>query len=261
MAFADINGHIIHYKWINQNKEKTFMFLNSLGTDFRIWDDVVPVFSEIGNVLLSDKRGHGLSDVVDDTDSIQDFAEDVVELLDDLEIENVIMIGLSVGGMIAMELTQMIPEKIQKLVLCDTRHQIGNDDGWDQRIWIVRQKGMEAISSDVMKVWFSNDFRKSQKEMVRGYQNMLERVSAQGYIRTCEAIRDADFTEVCKRISVPTLCLTGSDDPSTPPDKVKDLTDLIRNSRFEIIEGSAHIPCIENPDVFTQLVKEFILED
>jgi pimeloyl-ACP methyl ester carboxylesterase len=67
MEFVQINGISIHYKWMNNKGDKTFLFINSLGTDFRIWDDVVESLKEYGNILLFDKRGHGLSDMVENT--------------------------------------------------------------------------------------------------------------------------------------------------------------------------------------------------
>ena len=83
MNFVEINGVLIHYKFIQYpSAEKkdapTFVFINSLGTDFRIWDEVVELLKEYGNILLFDKRGHGLSAVVKSPNGLNDFATDVM---------------------------------------------------------------------------------------------------------------------------------------------------------------------------------------
>jgi 3-oxoadipate enol-lactonase len=258
MEFVQVNGICIHYKWIDNKKEKTFLFINSLGTDFRIWDEVAEVLKEHGNILLVDKRGHGLSDFAADTDGLNDFAADVLALIEKFSIKKCIPIGLSVGGMIAQIIASEKPEIIDRLILCDTRHKIGNAQIWNDRIAEVKEKGLAAIADGVMQRWFSVKFRKDETVKVSGYKNMLERTQPLGYIKTCEAIRDADLTAIAQQIKTPTLCIVGSEDKSTTPEEVKNLADIIEGARFEIIEGSGHIPCVDNPAVLCKLIIEFI---
>jgi 3-oxoadipate enol-lactonase len=262
MQFVSINGHTIHYKFLQNsslgNGGITFVFINSLGTDFRIWAEVVEVLKQHGNILLFDKRGHGLSDVVENTKGLNDFADDLVALLKYLSIEKSILIGLSVGGMIVQILANRIPHQIEKLIFCDTRFKIGNTAIWNDRINTVKEKGIAAISDGVMQKWFSEKFRKENAAKVSGYKNMLDRQHVLGYIKTVEAIRDADLTEIAKQIKIPSLCVVGSEDRSTLPEEVKDLADLIEGSRFKVIEGSGHIPCVDNPQALSDLIIEFI---
>ena len=79
MRFLNINGHTLHYNFIpsaSNTSDTTFLFINSLGTDFRIWNEVAESLKQYGNILLFDNRGHGLSSVVDGTATIDDFADD-----------------------------------------------------------------------------------------------------------------------------------------------------------------------------------------
>jgi len=260
MQFFQKQGSVLHYKWIDYKKPRTFLFINSLGTDFRIWSGVVNILTEHGNILLFDKRGHGLSDVVTVTNGLSDFADDAEALLNHLQISKCIIVGLSVGGMIAQVLASRVPQKIEKLVLCDTRHKIGNDQIWNDRIASVKEKGLVSISDGVMQRWFSDVFRKNESVKVSAYRNMLERTPAIGYINTCEAIRDADLTSIAKKIKIPTLCIVGSEDKSTTPDEVKNLADLIEGARYEVIQGSGHIPCVDNPERLSTIIIDFINE-
>jgi 3-oxoadipate enol-lactonase len=109
-----------------------------------------------------------------------------------------------------------------------------------------------------MQRWFSEKFRNERPVKVSGYRNMLERTHAVGYIKTCEAIRDADLTEIAKQIKIPALCVVGSEDKSTSPEEVKSLADLIDGSVFKIIEGSGHIPCVDNHEELSNLIIDFI---
>ena len=264
MNFINLNGITIHYRYLpcpplaSGDGGKTFLFINSLGTDFRIWDGVVDVLKDFGNILLFDKRGHGLSDVAENTNNLDDFADEVLALLQSLSINRCIPVGLSVGGMIAQILAHRSPEKIEKLVLCDTHFKIGNEQIWNDRIALVKKKGLAAVSDGVMQRWFSSTFRSEKSVRVAGYKNMLECTPVLGYIKTCEAIRDADLTEIAKQIKIPALCVVGSEDKSTLPEEVKNLADLIEGSVFKIIEGSGHIPCVDNPEALSKLIIDFI---
>jgi 3-oxoadipate enol-lactonase len=263
MNFANINGHTLHYHFLPQlppekKSDTTFLLINSLGTDFRIWNDVAESLRKFGSILLFDNRGHGLSSIVENTATINDFADDTEALLNHLSIKKCIPVGLSVGGMIAQVLAVRTPAKFPKLVLCDTRHKIGNAQIWNERIAAVNEKALASISDGVMQRWFSKSFHESYPEKVTGYKNMLERTPAEGYIQTCVAIRDGDLTETAKQIKIPTLCIVGSDDKSTSPEEVKNLSDLIKGSTFKIIQGSGHIPCVDNPEVLSNLIVNFI---
>ena len=249
---------VLHYKWINNHKDQTFLFINSLGTDFRIWDSVVATLQPHGNILLFDKRGHGLSDNADDTNGLKDYLDDVVALLQYLVIKKVNVIGLSIGGMIAQLLAHYHSEMIDKLILCDTRSKIADAEFWNARIQQVESVGLSGISNGVMLRWFPHSFHQQFPERVSGYRNMLERCSPKGYIQACAAIRDADLTDKSKRIKLPTLCIVGSEDLSTTPAEVKNLADLIEGSTFLVIQGSGHIPCVDNPKMLSNRILEFI---
>jgi len=181
-----------------------------LGTDFRIWNEVAESLMQYGNILLFDNRGHGLSSIVEGTETLDDFADDAEALLKHLSIKKCIPVGLSVGGMIAQILARRTPSKFPKLILCDTRHKIGNAQIWNDRITSVNANGLASVADGVMQRWFSKSFHETHPEKVAGYKNMLERTPAIGYIQTVVAIRDGDLTETAKQIKIPTLCIVGS---------------------------------------------------
>jgi 3-oxoadipate enol-lactonase len=87
---------------------------------------------------------------------------------------------------------------------------------------------------------------------------MVDRCDVEGYIQACEAIRDEDITDISNRLRIPTLCIVGSEDQSVPPGDVRALAQSIRESKFEIINGSHHMICIDNKEIFTKLILDFI---
>lgn len=258
MNFIQCGDHAIHYRYVDNNKDQTFLFINSLGTDFRIWDEVAERLNDHGNILLYDKRGHGLSDVAKPKDRLNDYAEDAWFLLQNFSINNCIVIGISVGGMIAQIVAHQHPAAIKKLILCDTAHIIGNEKMWNERIEQIRANGLEVITEKLMKRWLSPSFHKKYPERVAGYKNMVERCDAEGYIQTSKSIRDMDITDITKSLKIPTLCIVGSEDASISPGEVKAMSQLIKDSKFEMIQGSCHMTCIDNAEIFAGLVIDFI---
>ena len=89
---------------------------------------------------------------------------------------------------------------------------------------------------------------------------MLVRSPVEGYVATCAAIRDADLSSEAAKIRVPTLCVVGDEDGSTPPDVVEATARLIPSARFQIIEGAGHLPCIEKPAVLAGLIENHLAE-
>jgi 3-oxoadipate enol-lactonase len=248
----------LHYHWQNNSKAHTLVFINALGTDFRIWNEVVKNLENDANTLVFDKQGHGLSSGSANTQRLHDYMADLVALLDYLNINRCHVVGLSVGGMIAQLLAHHHPERVDKLILCDTRHKIGDAAGWNTRINHVQADGVAAVADAVLQRWFSPDFQTANPNVVAGIHTMLERCPTAGYIQTCGAIRDADLTETSKTIQHQTLCIVGSEDKSTSPADVHDLHQLIAGSRFEIISGSGHLPCVDNANTLSKLIREFI---
>lgn len=257
MSFIALNGVTIHYRH-TAGRGVPVVFLNSLGTDFRIWDDVIRRLGPDLPTLCIDKRGHGLSD--DGPISMDHLIQDVAALMDHLKLSSALICGVSVGGMIAQGLTALRPELVAGLVLCCTGGKIGDADGWNARIKNVQTGGIAAMSDQILERWFSHGFRSSQKAALAGYRNMLTRTSAAGYAGVCAAIRDSDFAMTSAQIDVPTHCIAGTDDLATPTALVADLARTIPHARFQTIDNCGHLPCIEAPEDVAEVISQMRLQ-
>jgi 3-oxoadipate enol-lactonase len=236
---------------------KTLVFVNSLGTDFRIWQDVAEQLSPTFNIVLHDKRGHGLSTLGTAPHKIETHAQDVAALMDMLEVKSAIAVGLSIGGLIVQSLYHSRPDLVSKLVISNSAVKIGTEQSWGQRIAAVQNGGIEGLADTVMKMWFSPEFHQRQPEKLSIYRTMLARTHTAGYLACCEALRDADFTSKAADIDVPTLFVGGDHDGSTPVALVESSSRLIPGSRFEVMTGAAHIPCVEQPANFSKILADF----
>ena len=254
-----LNGVHLHYQTIGAPEGRpTIVFSNSLGTDQRIWRDVIVRLVGEAAIVTYDKRGHGLSGMGEPPYTMDDHVGDLAALLDHLGGRPVVVCGLSVGGMIAQGLAASRPDLVAGLVLCDTGMTIADADVWNGRIEAIEAGGMEAIADATMERWFTAHYRRAEPDMLALWRTMLVRQPPGGYTGTSTAIRDADFRATTPSIEAPTLCLVGDDDRATPPSLVADLAKAIPGARFEVVKGAGHLPCIEQPVVIADMIRALL---
>ena len=258
MAFGLFNHQVLHFQDENPRRARSFVFVNSLGTDLRIWDELATHYADNFRTVRYDLRGHGLSDAPPAPYAIDDHVGDLAALLDAHGIRDAIIVGLSVGGMIAQALAAQRPDLVRLLVLCDTAHKIGTAETWNARIDAVRAAGLASIADAVLERWFSAECRRSRAADLAGYRNLLTRTPAEGYVGTCATLRDTDLTQVTSRLTQPALCLVGEEDGATPPALVRSLSELIPNAGFKTIPSAGHLPCIEQPKLLAGWIDTFV---
>ena len=259
MSWTILQGIPIHYAYLDRQSPRTFVFINSLGTDFRIWDAVVDKLKDHGNILRFDKPGHGLSGLPAAPFQIKDYAEITLSLMDFLDIEKAVIVGLSIGGIIGQYLGVYHPERIEKLILSNTAPKIGSTETWNARIEKVRNEGIESIADMVMKVWFSEQFHRERSAELLGYRNMLANSPLEGYLMACAAIRDNDLSAEITQIQLPCLCFGGTADGSTPPVLVESMANAIPDAQFVLISDVGHIPCVEAPNQIVHEILDFVV--
>ncbi len=240
----------LHYSDEGQQDGLPILFSNSLGTDFRTWNPLLQHLPDGLRIIRYDKAGHGLSDFAGER-PIEAHAEDVSALLDHLKIEKAVIIGLSVGGLIAQAFASANPGKVLALVLCDTGHKIGTPEIWNPRFAAIKSGGMDAVLEPTMERWFTSAYRENNPDFAM-WCNMLTRTLAEGYCSVGRAIRDADFTDRTRAIKAPTLCVVGVQDGATPPALVRELAGLIEGATFMEIDQCGHLPCIEQPEALAK---------
>ncbi|MDN2579421.1 3-oxoadipate enol-lactonase [Aquibium sp. ELW1220] len=260
MAFARVNGVVLHHEDRGGTGKPAIVYSNSLGTDFRIWDEVVARLGDRFRHIRYDKRGHGLSEATPAPYAMNDHVGDLESLLDHLGVKACALVGLSVGGVIAQGLAAKRPDLVEVMVLMDTAHRIGTAEMWNQRIDGVTSNGIAPLADAIMQRWFTPAYRSPDNPDFVGYTAMLTRTTVDGYAGTCAALRDTDYTEQTKALSLPVLAIVGDQDGSTPPDLVRSTADLIRGARFRIIPDAGHLPCIEQPQAVTNLIHNFLRE-
>lgn len=259
MTFARINQCLLHYRLAGPEGAPALVFANSLGTDACIWDGVIEVLSRSYRCLSYDKRGHGLSDAPEGDYRLEDHVADLVGLLDHASIGKAVVIGVSIGGIIAEGLALQAPERVAGLVLCCTAPRMGDAAMWAARIETARSKGLLPMADPVMERWFSPDFRTQRPDELAGWRNLFLRTDPQGYANSCATLRDTDLSAAIPAITAPTLIVAGDADLAAPLDLVRNGL-AIPGSRLEVMPGVGHIPSIEQPDRLSGLIQDFLKE-
>ncbi len=261
MQIATINGIKVHYSVEGAEDGFPVVFSNSLGTDFRVWDALLPHMPKGLRFIRYDKRGHGLSEVPDAPYFMGDLVQDAAALMDFLGVKDALFVGLSIGGMIAQGLAAERPDLVRAMVLSDTAAKIGNEQIWAERVNTVRKGGIAALTEPTLQRWFSKGFHADKQDELTGWRNMLSRTPAEGYIGCSQAIAETDLYDSTARLTLPTLAIVGSEDGSTPPDMVRETADLIEGCQFHVIREAGHLPCVEQPAEMAALIAAFMKEN
>jgi 3-oxoadipate enol-lactonase len=258
MAFTEVKGGgRIHYELTGPSRSSVFVLSNSLGTNFSMWDPQISELNQKWRVLRYDTRGHGQSAITPGPYSMAQLGRDVLDLLGALNVATFAFCGLSMGGMIGMWLAVHAPERLQKLVLCSTAAKIGTAETWNARIETVRKGGMKSIATATMERWFTARFRSQRPDTVERIKQIVERANPEGYIACCGALRDCDLRDSISGIRTPTLVISATHDPATPPSDGRFLSDHIRGARYIELDA-AHLSNIEQPAKFTVDLVNFL---
>lgn len=247
----------LDYRLEGPEDAPVLVMANSLGTTFRMWDEQAPALSERFRLLRYDHRGHGGSPVPPGPYGMDDLGRDVLALLDRLEIERASFCGLSIGGMVGMWVASEAPERIDRLVLCCTSARF-DPAAYNSRAETVRAEGVGVIADAVLERWFTPALHESRPDLVEWAGRMLRNTPVEGYAGCCEAIGGADLAGRLAEISVPTLVISGSDDPAAPVEKAEIIRDSIPGARLVVIEEAAHLANVEQPGAVTRAILDHL---
>ncbi|MDP5305980.1 3-oxoadipate enol-lactonase [Paracoccus spongiarum] len=258
MMHAIVNGVGLHHADQGPKDGPALVFANSLGTDLRVWDALLPHLPAGLRLVRYDKRGHGLSEETAGPCDIALLADDAAALMRHLGLGRAVFVGLSIGGLIGQSLAARHPDLLAGLVISNSAAKIGEAQMWRDRIAAIRADGLSGIAPATMERWFSPAFR--ARGEAAPWQRMLERQPREGYIACCEAIAAADLRADSAGLDLPVQLIAGSLDGATPPAIVRATAALIPGARFDEIEGAGHIPCVETPQAHAAIITRFLKE-
>lgn len=249
---------LLHWREDGSPAGRPLVLLHALGLDHTMWNAVVPLLPQGLRIVRPDMRGHGASPLPEGTAGMGALVRDVERLMDALGLRDAVVVGSSIGGMIAQGLATKRPDLVRGLVLANTAVKIGTTAIWKERIEAVREGGIAAISGATLARWFPRKSRNGPAAL--RIAGVLATTPAEGWVACASAIAGADLYTTTAALELPVLVIAGSEDGSTPPDLVRETAGLIRGARFELIRGAGHLPAVDRPEDFACLVTAFLRE-
>jgi 3-oxoadipate enol-lactonase/4-carboxymuconolactone decarboxylase len=257
MAFARNGDTKLFWRSDGVVDKPVLLLLNSIGTDVGLWDRAVPHLLPHFRLLRMDARGHGASDVPPGDYSIDDLAADAFAVMDAADVRSAAVCGVSLGGMVAMNMAMTAPERVSALALACTSAAMDREV-WNARVAEVRARGMAGLVHTILQRFFSDGFRARHPEIVDTFRSGLTSMNAQGYAGCGAAIRDMLLLDRLPEIKAPSLFIAGSKDVSTRFKGHGDrIAAAIPCARVVTLDA-AHLACVEDPSNFAHAIIAFV---
>ncbi|RZT46218.1 4-carboxymuconolactone decarboxylase /3-oxoadipate enol-lactonase [Sphingomonas sp. BK036] len=257
MPFAVREAVRLYWKLDGAPDLPVLVLLNSIGTDMALWDTSVPHLLPAFRLLRIDTRGHGASDAPAGDYTLAMLADDVVAVMDAAAVTQAAIAGVSLGGMIAMELALRHPARVTALALICTSATM-DAAAWQARIAKVRTEGTVAIADLAMGRFLSPNFAETHVGATQSVRDALIAMADDGYAGCGAAIRDMAVIERLPGIAVPTLVVAGDRDTSTPfAGHGEHIAAAIPGATIVHLDA-AHLAPIETPAALAATVRGFL---
>jgi 3-oxoadipate enol-lactonase len=226
-----------------------------------IWKPQLQGLGQLCRCIAPDLRGFGES-TVEGPYTMDRYADDIAELLDERSVRRAVIAGCSMGGYITLAFWRRHSDRVLGLVLCDTRPGADSDATLAKRremICAARERGSSAVADLMIESLLGPSTRRRNPEVVREVRTMISGAPVEGVVGAIEAMMARpDSTPTLASINVPTLIVTGEEDAIAPVKDAEAMRDGIQGSVLEVIPGAGHLSNIERPAAFNTVVGEFL---
>jgi len=241
------------------------LFIHGFPFDSSMWRHQVAALSGWERVV-PDLWGAGLANIPASAGpySIADQATSLVGTLDDLQIDEVVVCGQSMGGYVAFELLRTFPTRVRAAILCSTKATADTPEaklGRDTMAAKAEREGPGAIAAELVPRLLARVTRERQPAVVREVTTMIERQPVYGMVVTLRALRDRpDSTPLLGQIRIPILVVSGDDDQITPAEGMEEMARAIPGAQFTVIPGSGHLSPLEQPQAVNDTLNAFLAQ-
>ena len=248
-----------HYIYIKKDSIP-LVFIHGVGLDHQMWKSQIENLNEFSTITY-DLLGHGKTPCKKEKLNINDFSNQLSEILEHLNIDKIHLIGFSLGSLIALDFASKSEDKIDKLILIGTTYKRSREE----RSLVIdrynQAKLNKPISKQALKRWFTDEYLEKNPKTYDLFMEILNKNSAdhKNFLKAYELFANhEDNTQVIQSITSKTLVMTGSNDPGSTPAMSKKLIKDLANSRYVEIENGKHLCSIECADDVNMNIRNFI---
>ena len=253
------NGITINYQVDGPEGAPWIVFSNSLATSTAMWDEQAAALKSNFRVLRYDQRGHGGTEVPAGRYAFDTLLDDALGLLDALGIAKAHFAGLSMGGATALGLAERHPDRLDKVIVCDSPCQSTpqSSQQWEERIAVAQKQGIDALVEPTVGRWFPPDTLAKNPPHLDKVRAMIRATPVNGFIGCAAALADHDYASAVATARRPVLFLVGEKDGATPA-AMRKLHEKLAGSRFAELPGAGHISNMDRPAEFNRALQDFL---
>jgi 3-oxoadipate enol-lactonase len=257
LKVKDIN---VNYEFLGKKSAPVVICSHCLAGSLNIWDPQMDALKEQYRILRYDVRGHGGTSAPEGDYTVELLADDAIGLMDELGIDSVHFMGISMGGMIGQAMALAHPERLSSLILCDTACQIPKESLpiWQERIAVAKQNGMQALADDTLDRWLSPEFQEKNPEIRKKILGIIQNTPVSGFAGCCMAISGFDVKDRLTQLAMPVLIMVGENDPGTPVEASRQIENQISSSRLEVLPKAFHLSNVEAAQSFNHILMDFL---
>lgn len=234
----------------------------SLGTSTRLWVQVAALLGDRYDVVAWDLPGHGHSAAPVEAFTMRELAESVLAAVDRVLVErgepggSFFYAGDSVGGTVGLQLALDVPARLRSAAVVCSAARIGDAQAWRDRAEQVRRAGTSSLVSQSAERWFAPGFLDRQPAVGSALLHDLQDTDREGYALVCEALAECDLRDQLGHVPIPVLAISGEADLVATPEDGREVADGVRDGRFALLRGVAHLAPAEDPTRTAALLRQ-----
>ena len=246
------------FYFFNKKTQLTpIVFVHGVGLTYEIWQPQLDFFKNY-STLSYDILGHGKSSLTKQNISFDDFSEQLIELINELKIDKIHLVGFSIGSLIARNFATRFNDRLQSLVLLGSIYKRS-----DQQQKIVDERFNQAkkelkLSKEALKRWFTDKYLENNPNTYKKISSILSSNNMANFLKVYELFVKHKNDEDFERIKTNTLIMTGEYDVGSTIEMSQELNKIIKNSELKIVKDGKHLCGIECADDVNLTIKNFV---
>ena len=244
---------------LNQKKDTPIVFIHGVGLNHTIWKPQIDAFNN--TVIAYDILGHGKTPLNKDNISFDDFSNQLINLIDELKIKKIHLVGFSIGSLIARNFASKFNERLESLTLLCSIFQRNQEQQQIVKDRFELVKKSKSLSKQALKRWFTDDYLENNPNTYEKICLMLEENNMENFLKVYQLFVNHEDKEKFENINTKTLVMTGEGDIGSTPEMSKNLSNIINNSEVKIISKGKHLCSIECADDVNMAIKKHIQND
>ena len=244
---------------LDKKNDVPIVFIHGVGLNHKIWEPQINVFKN--TFLAYDILGHGKTPLNKENLSFDDFSNQLINLIDELNIRRIHLVGFSIGSLIARNFASKYSDRLESLILLcsifkrtEKQQQIVKD-----RFELARKS--KSLSKQALKRWFTDEYLEKNPDTYDKISSILEQNSMENFLKIYELFVNHKDDEQFEKIKTKTLIMTGEGDIGSTPEMSINLSKVINNSNVKIISKGKHLCSIECADDVNMAIKKHIQND